>query len=107
MVPLENYDVKLLKVGRNIFPLEVLLIARLLWLLQPQNILGMLHAGTRDVGFAGRDWVEELGITDVVEILNTDMDPVRIVAAAPDVGARVSLKSLQCGFLPLLHVQMS
>ena len=34
-LPLRNYDVKLLK---------------------PQNILGMLHAGTRDVGFAGYDW---------------------------------------------------
>ncbi len=62
-VPLPNYDCKLLK---------------------PQNILGMLAAGTRDIGFAGGDWVEELGIEGLVEVLDTGLDPVRIVAAAPD-----------------------
>ena len=62
-IPLPNYDVKLLK---------------------PQNILGMLLAGTRDVGFAGGDWVEELSITGLVEVLDTGLDPVRIVAASPD-----------------------
>ena len=44
----------------------------------------MLAAGTRDIGFAGADWVEELGIEGLVEVLDTGMDPVRIVAAAPD-----------------------
>lgn len=53
---------------------------------QPQNILGMLQAGTRDVGFGGADWVQELGITGLVHVLDTGMDPVRIVAAAPDPG---------------------
>lgn len=62
-IPLKNYDVKLLK---------------------PQNILGMLHAGTRDCGFAGADWVDELNL-EVVEVLDTQLDPVRIVAAAPSV----------------------
>jgi len=62
-IPLQNYDVKLLK---------------------PQNILGMLEAGTRDVGFAGADWIAELGIEGLVEVMDTGMDPVRIVAAAPD-----------------------
>lgn len=38
---------------------------------QPQNILGMLQAGTRDLGFAGADWVEELGITGIVQVLDT------------------------------------
>ena len=51
-------------------------------LLKPQNILEMLDAGTRDVGFAGADWVQELGV-DVVEVLDTGLDPVRIVVAAP------------------------
>ena len=52
---------------------------------QPQNILGMLAEGVRDCGFAGADWVNELGVHDrVVEVLDTEMDPVRIVAAAPD-----------------------
>jgi ATP phosphoribosyltransferase len=51
-------------------------------ILKPQNIIEMLHAGTRDLGFAGADWVAELQ-ADVVELLDTQMDPVRLVAAAP------------------------
>lgn len=43
----------------------------------------MLHNGTRDLGFAGADWVRNLGV-DVVELLDTGLDPVRIVAAGPD-----------------------
>ncbi len=50
--------------------------------LKPQNILEMLDIGSRDVGFAGADWVEELGV-EVVELLDTGLDPVRLVAAAP------------------------
>ena len=52
-------------------------------ILKPQSILEMLHAGSRDVGFAGADWVRELGV-DVVEVLDTGLDPVRLVAAAPE-----------------------
>lgn len=52
-------------------------------ILKPQNIIEMLAAGSRDVGFAGADWVAELG-ADVVEILDTGLDPVSLVAAAPD-----------------------
>lgn len=51
-------------------------------ILKPQNIIEMLAAGSRDVGFAGADWVEELG-ADVVELLDTGFDPVRLIAAAP------------------------
>jgi ATP phosphoribosyltransferase len=51
-------------------------------LLKPQNIIEMLAAGSRDVGFAGADWVAELG-ADVVELLDTGLDPVRVIAAAP------------------------
>src|SRR6185436_737005 len=50
--------------------------------LKPQNIVEMLHVGSRDAGFAGADWVAELG-ADVVELLDTGLDPVRLVAAAP------------------------
>jgi ATP phosphoribosyltransferase len=50
--------------------------------LKPQNILEMLHVGSRDIGFAGADWVQELGV-DVVELFDTALDPVRIAAAAP------------------------
>src|SRR5579859_5578311 len=51
-------------------------------LLKPQNIIEMLHAGTRDIGFAGADWVAELQ-ADVVEVMDTELDDVRMVAAAP------------------------
>jgi ATP phosphoribosyltransferase len=52
-------------------------------LLKPQNILEMLSAGTRDAGFAGADWVAELQ-ADVVEVLDTGLDEVSVVAAAPE-----------------------
>lgn len=51
-------------------------------MLKPQNIIEMLHIGSRDLGFAGQDWVRELR-ADVVELLDTGLDPVKIVAAAP------------------------
>lgn len=51
-------------------------------ILKPQNVLEMLHAGSRDIGFGGADWVRELD-ADVVELLDTGLDPVRMVAAAP------------------------
>lgn len=52
-------------------------------ILKPQNIIEMLALGSRDVGFAGADWVAELGL-DVVQLLDTGLDPVKIVAAAPE-----------------------
>jgi len=51
-------------------------------ILKPQNIVEMLHAGSRDLGFAGADWVAELD-GELVEVLDTELDPVRVVAAAP------------------------
>lgn len=50
--------------------------------LKPQNIVEMLSVGSRDVGFAGADWVAELE-ANVVELLDTCLDPVQVVAAAP------------------------
>ena len=52
-------------------------------LLKPQGIVEMLQAGRRDLGFAGADWVAELD-ADLVELLDTGLDTVRIVAAAPE-----------------------
>jgi ATP phosphoribosyltransferase len=52
-------------------------------LLKPQNIVEMLAAGSRDIGFAGADWVAEKQ-ADLEELLDTGLDPVRIVAAAPE-----------------------
>ena len=51
-------------------------------LLKPQNTVEMLKAGSRDLGFAGADWVAELR-ADLVQVLNTGLDPVRLVVAAP------------------------
>jgi len=51
-------------------------------ILKPQNIVEMLHLGSRDLGFAGADWVAELG-ADLIEVLDTGLDSVRLVAAAP------------------------
>lgn len=51
-------------------------------ILKPQNIVEMLHHGVRDVGFAGADWVAELGV-ELIELLDTGLDPVSLVAAAP------------------------
>ena len=52
-------------------------------LLKPQNIIEMLEAGSRDFGFAGADWVAELE-ANVVELLDTGLNPVQLVAAAPN-----------------------
>ncbi|MFG0331711.1 MAG: ATP phosphoribosyltransferase [Phycisphaerales bacterium] len=51
-------------------------------LLKPQNIIEMLFIGSRDLGFCGADWVAELEV-DLVELVDTGLDPVRLVAAAP------------------------
>lgn len=64
--------------------------------LKPQNIVEMLMLGSRDVGFAGADWVAELS-ADVVEVFDTGLDPVELVAAAPD-------DLLQDGRLPDRHL---
>jgi ATP phosphoribosyltransferase len=50
--------------------------------LKPHDIVEMLAIGSRDVGFAGADWVKELNV-ELVELLDTGLDPVRLVAAAP------------------------
>ena len=52
-------------------------------ILKPQGIVEMLQAGRRDIGFAGADWVAELNV-DLVELLDTGLDQVRIVSAAPE-----------------------
>jgi ATP phosphoribosyltransferase len=52
-------------------------------LLKPQNIVEMLHAGSRDLGFAGKDWVAEHQV-ELLELLDTGLNPVRLVAAAPE-----------------------
>jgi ATP phosphoribosyltransferase len=51
-------------------------------ILKPQTIVEMLHVGSRDLGFAGADWVAEKDAR-VETLVDTGLDPVRLVAAAP------------------------
>jgi ATP phosphoribosyltransferase len=55
-------------------------------ILKPQNIVSMVEMGSHDLAFAGYDWLVELN-ADVVELLDTRMDPVTVVSAAPQVVA--------------------
>lgn len=51
-------------------------------ILKPRNVISMLAAGARDIGFAGADWIQETG-TELHELLDTGLNPVRLVVAAP------------------------
>src|SRR3989449_9444733 len=51
-------------------------------ILKPQNVVEMLALGSRDLGFAGADGVAELE-ANVIELLDTGLDPVQVVAAGP------------------------
>jgi len=50
---------------------------------KPLTIVEMLAAGSRDVGFTGADWVAETD-ADVIELLDTGLDPVEMVVATPE-----------------------
>jgi ATP phosphoribosyltransferase len=52
-------------------------------ILKPRAIIEMLEVGSRDLGFAGADWVAEDG-REIVELLDTGLDRVRLIAAAPE-----------------------
>jgi len=52
-------------------------------LLKARNVVEMLHAGSRDVGFTGADLVADQE-ADLVELLDTELDPVSVVVAAPE-----------------------
>lgn len=59
-------------------------------LLKPRDVVGLLAAGARDVGFCGADWVAETG-APLELVLDLGLDPVRLVAAAPpDVALRLA-----------------
>jgi len=51
-------------------------------LLKPRNGVELMESGARDFGFAGIDLLKELGST-VLPYFDTQLDPVRIVLAAP------------------------
>jgi ATP phosphoribosyltransferase len=52
-------------------------------ILKPRAIIEMLDLGSRDLGFAGADWVAE-DSREIVDLLDTRLDRVRLVAAAPE-----------------------
>ena len=52
-------------------------------ILKPRAIIEMLDLGARDLGFAGADWVAE-DSANLVELLDTGLDRVRLVAAVPE-----------------------
>ena len=52
-------------------------------ILKPRAIIEMLDIGARDLGFAGADWVAEDN-ADLIELFDTGMDRVRLVAAVPE-----------------------
>jgi ATP phosphoribosyltransferase len=49
-------------------------------LFKPQNIPELLQLGARDLGVTGDDWVKEKKV-ELVELLDTGLDPVKIIAA--------------------------
>jgi ATP phosphoribosyltransferase len=52
-------------------------------LLKSQNIPSLIALGRHECGFSGGDWIQEQK-ADVVELLDLEFDPVRIVAAVPE-----------------------
>jgi ATP phosphoribosyltransferase len=78
---LEDAGIRLLATARGYRP-QLSLQDFEVKILKPQNIVEMLQQGSRDVGLTGADWVAELD-GQAVELLDTGLDPVRIVAAAP------------------------
>jgi len=65
-------------------------------ILKPRNVISMLVAGARDVGFAGADWLDEMDV-ELNEIIDTGLNPVRLVVAAP-------VELLENGELPKRHL---
>lgn len=52
-------------------------------MLKAQNIPSLVALGRHDCGFSGHDWIIEQN-AEVVELLDLQFDPVRIVAAMPE-----------------------
>jgi len=83
---MEDAGFKVLANGRNYRPLCTDPRFQLK-LLKPQDIVRMVELGRHDLAFAGHDWVVELG-AEVDELLDTGLDKVRLVAAAPRDGVK-------------------
>ena len=59
--------------------------------LKPQNIPQLVALGVYDAGFTGLDWIREHG-AKVEQLLDTGLDPVTLVAAAPEGVTEKALK---------------
>lgn len=53
-------------------------------IMKPQNIPRLVELCSHDMGFTGYDWIIETG-ANVIEIMDLQFDPVKIVAAIPEV----------------------
>lgn len=60
-------------------------------IMKPQNIAQLIELGSHDIGFTGYDWIVETD-SNVVEIMDLKLDPVKIVAAIPDNVKKSELK---------------
>lgn len=80
---LELIGVKLAKDGRSYKPTCISDTGIEIKMLKGQNIPNLVALGRHDIGFAGYDWVTEQR-ADVVEVLDLEFDPVRIVVAVPE-----------------------
>ena len=61
-------------------------------IVRAQNVPQLLELGAHDIGFSGRDWIEERE-AKVVDVLDLGLDPVRVVAAACE---HETVESLRC-----------
>ena len=74
--------------------------------LKPQSVVEMLHMGSRDLGFTGKDWVAELD-GDLVQLLDTGLDPVRLVAAVPRVLLSAGIELHPCPIVASEYERLS
>ncbi len=79
---LEEIGLKFLSNGRSYRPVctDLQIDAKIL---KAQNIPRLVALGRHDCGFTGHDWVVEQN-ADVIELLDLEFDPVRIVVAMPE-----------------------
>lgn len=79
---LEQIGIKFLSTGRSYRPVcsDDTIETKML---KAQNIPSLVALGRHDCGFSGLDWIYEQR-ADVVELLDLQFDPVRIVAAMPE-----------------------
>jgi len=61
-------------------------------IMKPQNIAQVIEIGSHDIGFTGHDWIVETS-AEVEQILDLNLDPVKIVSAVPKEFQELSKKN--------------